>query len=216
MNSERLRSIMLARGFSQAELARRAKVSPATIQQLLNGSIRTTKALRNIAEAAGVTPDWLEGLAEESAPHDVKFLGKPEDTDTVGLAYIGLFSDISSERKVAGVNVLKISRYWFERIIPNRHPSNINFFQVSSNEMAPTFLKGDDLAFRHVDVHDGHPDGIWFIKYGETLILRRVRLIKEGIYLISADNPSFGSFEAAANQIEFQGKVVWHGHTLET
>lgn len=63
--AERIRSRMVALGISQAELARRAKVTPVFLSELLRGTKQTMKPdrLRDFAVALGVSTDHLVGAA---------------------------------------------------------------------------------------------------------------------------------------------------------
>ncbi|MEM6907192.1 MAG: helix-turn-helix transcriptional regulator [Pseudomonadota bacterium] len=62
---ERLLDRAKARKMSQAELARRAKVSQPAINSLFTGVARTSRHLRAIARELNTTPEYLEGLTDD-------------------------------------------------------------------------------------------------------------------------------------------------------
>ncbi len=214
MRPDRLREWMELKGLSQAELARRAAVSPAAIQQLLNGSSKTTRSLRKIAEALEVSPDWLEGVSDATTVEGVKLAQFPGDGEVVKVAYIGVFKGPPFDRKKAGLRFLSVSKYWLEHITDGLDALDVSFHQVATDEMSPTISRGDDVCYRHEHAHDGMPDGIWFLSYNGVGLLRRVRPAKGAGFYLSADNPIIAPFEARADEIEFGGKVLWQGRSL--
>lgn len=67
--AENLRTLLRQRGWSETELARRAGVSQATINNLLNANQLTSRRLPEIARALGVQPwDLDPGLLPSNAP----------------------------------------------------------------------------------------------------------------------------------------------------
>lgn len=214
MRSDRLREWMEVRGLSQAELARRAKVSSATIQQLLNGSIKTTRSLRQIAAVLGVSPDWLEGIDGATPVDGVRKVAFSGDQETVNVAYLGSFRGRSHERDQSGIRFLTLSSYWLEYIADGLGPLDVSFCKLGTDEMSPTLSRGDDVCYRHSQEHDGMPDGIWFLSYNSIGLLRRVRPLRSGGFHLSADNPIIAPFDANTDEIEFGGKVLWQGRSL--
>ena len=75
MNSlrERVKALREAKGMTQRRLAELAKVTPATISRLESGKIADLKssALIGIADALGISLDYLVGRARELTPADV-------------------------------------------------------------------------------------------------------------------------------------------------
>jgi len=69
---ERIKTTRRKRGWSQRELARRARVRQATISELEAGMQTETRTdiLRRLAQALGVTMDYLAGMYEEDEPGD--------------------------------------------------------------------------------------------------------------------------------------------------
>ena len=58
---DRLRQAMQEAGFGQSELARAAGCTPGAINQILQGNVRRSRFLPEIAEALGVSLRWLNG-----------------------------------------------------------------------------------------------------------------------------------------------------------
>lgn len=67
---ERVRNLRLAKGMNQSELANRSNLSAATISRIENGKIQQVKseALKQLADALGVSVDYLIGQTEKLTP----------------------------------------------------------------------------------------------------------------------------------------------------
>ncbi|QEL55480.1 helix-turn-helix domain-containing protein [Chromobacterium paludis] len=75
--AERIRHMRLERRWTQAELARKASVSPSTIKSLENGYNRSTTRLANLARALRVTPEWLQtgrGPRDPLSPSEAAYI----------------------------------------------------------------------------------------------------------------------------------------------
>jgi len=55
-------------GMSQSVLAKRIGVSGPSLSQLESGKIKRSRRINKLAAALKVTPEWLEGGAEEARP----------------------------------------------------------------------------------------------------------------------------------------------------
>jgi phage repressor protein C with HTH and peptisase S24 domain len=210
IDRERLRYEMNKQRLSQSQLAKAAGVSSASIQQILNGSVRSPRSLRKIAEVLGVAVDWLEGVSEDAKRAYLEHT-TPEDTSPV---VIGYFSpDMSLGGDNISARAALFGKGWLTRIDPEASASSLILYRVSSSEMAPTILPGDD-AFVKVKLYDEDPDGIWIFNIGDRWYCRRVRRVDEEHVRISADNPTIASFDERQSTIRFFGRVIWQGRKL--
>ncbi len=77
---DRLKVLRHQRGWSQHELARRARVRQATIADLESGISRETRTdvARRLARALGVTVDYLVGMYEDEEAEDAFALQQGE------------------------------------------------------------------------------------------------------------------------------------------
>lgn len=71
---ETVRMLRLAKGMNQVELAKASGLSAPTISRIENGKIKQVKseALKQLAEALGVSVDDLIGQTERASEDDVK------------------------------------------------------------------------------------------------------------------------------------------------
>ncbi|HHU0722764.1 TPA: helix-turn-helix domain-containing protein, partial [Enterobacter hormaechei subsp. oharae] len=66
--SDRLQKAMVDAGLTQAELAMKVGVSQPAIWRLVAGKTNTTRKLVEIANALGVSPEWLS-TGKNHVPH---------------------------------------------------------------------------------------------------------------------------------------------------
>lgn len=92
-----------------------------------------------------------------------------------------------------------------------RSPEHLALIEVTGHSMEPTFFEGDTIM---VDTQQRDIDGggLFVLRLGSELLVKRVqRLISGGLQIIS-DNPAFKSelLDAAAeSSIHVVGRVIW-------
>lgn len=205
INRERLAYAMSQLRLSQAELARRASISPAAVQQMLNGKIKTTRAIREIADALSVNRDWLEGLTDD--PLSDMRTNDPSDKEVRVIPY----STNSSGKPV--LKFLQLSSFWLDQISSDSTASVLVMAVILSGSMAPTLMPQDNVLVRLSDKFDGKPNSIWFVLIDGETVYRRVRATSVGFHL-SADNPIVTPVELNAADVGFYGEVIWQGRKI--
>lgn len=211
IDRERLRLEMEKQGVSQAALAKAAGVSAASIQQILNGSVKSPRSVRKLADALSVSVDWLEGVSDKPNRQYLDDVSS-DDVTPVPFQYLVKDTEALGENRVKSAVIL-FSKSWIERIAGTSEYDDIVVMGVNHADMAPTLSPGDEviLAKRQFD---NHPDAIWFFSVSGDLFLRRVRRAGGEKLLISADNPAFRPFEVVGSEVIFLGLVVWHGRKM--
>lgn len=94
---------MAARGFSQAELARRVGIKQPTIFRLLHGQHYGTKHIHRIARELGTTPAYLTGESDDpeaDAP-------PPPELDSEARELLDRFATLSSPDRRALLHVAR-------------------------------------------------------------------------------------------------------------
>lgn len=204
---ERVAEAMQLMGLSQAELARRAGVSAATIQQILNGKIKRSRSLREISDALEVSDKWLVGLTEDRSSYLV-ISRDPEDQQITSVPY----STYDGEQRK--FKQLKLSAFFLDEITGGEAKFGFVMARVSTGAMAPTLMPNDNILMRVVDEFDGLPGSIWMIEARGTVLFRRVKKIDEKTIYLTADNPMVPSSEMAPDEVRFVGEVVWQGRRI--
>lgn len=67
MRVDRLEQAMEAKGYSQSSLAREIGATQGAIQQIISGRTKTSRLLPEIADALGVSVQWLKGKSDDMA-----------------------------------------------------------------------------------------------------------------------------------------------------
>ncbi len=207
IDRERLASAMKKAGFSQAELARRASVSPAAVQQMLNGKIKSSRSIREIADALEVSDQWLQGLTDDPIPYIV-ISKNPSDAETSRLPYS------LAENGQRKLKFLTLSSFWLNEIAGTDNPFGHVMSVVFDGAMAPTLMPGDNMLMRVSNVFDGAPNSIWMIRLKGRTLLRRVREKADDVFVLSADNPVVPAIEVGPSDFELHGEVIWQGRKL--
>ncbi len=211
IDRERLRARMSELGVTQAELARRAHVSPAAIQQILNGSSVRSKALPWVAEALNVDIRWLQGSTDDKGP---VFYRIAPDVDTVVLPVIRYEKVSGSDSITENVTqYMRFSLSWIKLISGGDQLQGLYIFEMPTHDMAPTISRGDQLCLRGAGGFDGDTGSIWFLQIDGWNYVRRVKK-DDGGFLLSSDNPSSTGIMVEAERIRFFAKVIWQGRSL--
>ncbi len=205
---------MTRQGISQAVLASAVGVSPAAIQQVLNGSTRNPRSTRQIAKILGVSLEWLEGESEDPK-HVYKNDVQDNDLEPVAIPYFT--RDCEHDEKTSesvATRVVLISKSWVRSILPRGISPDIIMFRFTARDMAPTILPGDDVIVTAADKFDNHVGSIWMFDYQGRSIFRRIRRVDGDTLRVFADNPATAEFDVQEAELSFIGKVVWQGRSL--
>lgn len=95
-------------------------------------------------------------------------------------------------------------------------PAALSVIRVRGNSMLPTLGDGDDIL---VDTDDGPArlrDGVYVVRAGEVLIVKRVAFAADGGLLIRSDNPAEGADWGGADpaSLIIVGRVIWTGRRV--
>ena len=201
---------------TQAELARRAGVSSSAIQQILNGSVKRSRHLPEIAAALDVSSGWLEGRTGLRSVETVVDYAAGEPNDTTLVSYVRIEPrGNGSNMEESKISAVRITSSWLERIAGTSNFAAVVFVHVGTNEMSPTIVPGDEACIRLTAEFDGTVNGIWLSEFRGQKLLRRYREISDELLLATSDNPSIPAVELPTKEVTFQGKVVWQGRSLE-
>lgn len=202
-----IRHVLTAKGWSAFELARRAKLSPSTINRPLSAerwpfqiSRRTIQAVHR---ASGIDPAEFVGDLSDNA----------DDADLVPIYDIevsagnGLIPTDSEDV----VGQLSLPPGYLRRITntPTRHLAIVT---VTGDSMSPTLRGGDVVLIDTTKTNLGY-DGLFVLRLDGALHVKRVqRGSKPGVLRILADNrETYAPYERSLGEVEAVGKVLWYG-----
>jgi phage repressor protein C with HTH and peptisase S24 domain len=201
----RLRLIMQQFG-SVADLARAVGVSDNAIYKWVSGRGQPSMiSLVNLARAARVSIEWL--ATGQEAPK-----GDPQNTESSDYVYMPRNSVRSpvgrgtvQSRQIVDYVALKTE--WLSRRI-GIDPKSLILVEAVSDSMTPTIDEGDlvlvdlrDPRFRH--------DGIYVLRAGGDLSIKRIQRRPDGKLIIRSDNTAYEPTVVAADSINVVGHAIW-------
>jgi phage repressor protein C with HTH and peptisase S24 domain len=212
---ERLKTLKM----SQAELARRVRVSQPTINSLIRGDSAGTKHLHRIAAELETSPAWLTGETEDDAPIAVAPSAIDALADKYDLAVIpelelgysmggGAIFDQYEHR-----GVVPFQRSWLRTIMRGSF-ADLFVARGEGDSMQPTLLDGDIVLIDTAQRDIRQQDRIWAISYGDLGMIKRVRRLPGGAYLLLSDNPTVPPVECADDEMFVVGRVIWIGRRI--
>ncbi|MEM9908087.1 MAG: LexA family transcriptional regulator [Cyanobacteria bacterium P01_D01_bin.44] len=176
--------------------ARECGFSDTVLRQYLNGNSEPTRpVLLAIARAADVSLEWL--AAGQTASEN--------STDILAQKYIYK-------------ETLAFEADWLKAQFPTSF-ENLLLTQVKDESMEPTLNVGDlilvDTNVRDLDVID---HGVYLLKLGDRLLIKRLQYWVENTLQVLSDNPAYETFSIELsdrpNGLSMMGKVVWVGSKL--
>jgi phage repressor protein C with HTH and peptisase S24 domain len=213
---DRLKEAMDRKGMDQAALAAAAGCTQGAISQILLGHVLRSKFLPEIAEALDVSVDWLRGITgspARSAP-SLDDLSKHFDLTLVRELELGYSMGGGSvfeayEQK----GVVPFQRDWLRSIMKGS-ADDLFVARGEGDSMQPTLLDGDIVLIDTAERDIRRQDRIWAVAYGELGMIKRVRRLPGGKYLIMSDNPAVVPFEAVDDEMHVIGRVIWIGRRI--
>ena len=160
------------------------------LRQYLSGQSKPTRSvLLAIARAADVSLEWL--AAGQAS------------TDVLAKKYI--YNE-----------TLAFEAGWLQAEFPNSF-ENLLLTQVKDESMEPTLYIGDlvlvDTNVRDLDAID---QGVYLLKLGDRLLIKRLQYLVGNTFQVLSDNPIYETFAIELSErprdVSIMGKVVWVGH----
>lgn len=209
----RLRLIMQQFG-SVADLARAVGVSDNAIYKWVSGRGQPSMvSLVNLARAVGVSVEWLatgRGVAAKSKTETHTL----DSSDYVtmprhDLRGVGSHNSIQNQQIVDSIN---FRSDWIQRSF-NVDPRSLALIEVLGDSMSPTVDEGDLVL---VDVHENRfkSDGLYVLRSGGDLAVKRLQQRPDGSLMIRSDNAAYEPQLVAQDDIAILGRVVWAGGRL--
>jgi phage repressor protein C with HTH and peptisase S24 domain len=208
-----LRHVLDQKGWTAADLARRAGVAHSTINRPLtipdypNAISRQT--IQKVWQASGIDPSPFT----DAAPALSVVTGRPE-TNGIQVSVYDVSASAGHGSFVEAEEV--IDRLSFPpdylRHITTTNPRDLAIISVLGDSMLPT-LAHKDVVMLDMTKRDLSFDGLYVIKDGgASLLVKRIgRGSMRGYISIISDNPRYGSRERPIEETEVVGRVVWIG-----
>lgn len=179
----------------------------------------TADLLTAVVTHTDVNAAWL--LAGEGPPYRGSGAsgipaGALEGQDYVLIPLYGVETSAGDGQWIASEEVedlLAFKREWITREL-RAGPENLALIHVQGESMVPTLNPGDVILLeRYARPHMS--DGIFVIRMGEALLVKRLQFLPEGELRVSSDNPAYRSFavnlRTPGEDFQIIGRVVWAG-----
>lgn len=214
--TERLEALEI----SQAELARRVKVSQPTINALIRGNSTGSKHLHKIAAELETSPAWLAGETDDPSPvaprtSSVDALAEEMDLAIlpeldIGFA-MGAGTTLAEQYEQKGI--VPFSRTWLRSMMGGT-VADLFVARGDGDSMEPTLKDGDIVLIDSAQKTIRAQDRIWAVSYGDLGMIKRVRRTPGGSYLLLSDNPNVTPVECFDDEMQVIGRVVWIGRRI--
>jgi len=108
------------------------------------------------------------------------------------------------------VGILRFSAAWLRA--QGLDPAQVAAMAVAGDSMEPTLRDGDEIL---VD-RRRRPlrDGVYVLRRGDSLLVKRVAASGAGRLLLISDNPAYPPIDLPAGEVVPIGRVVWKGGRL--
>ena len=236
--AERLRLVIGDDDYTPWSQAR--GLSPSTVEGWLNkGLTPYRKSLGKLVAATGIPAEWWEsGEGDPPVIPDLKAMasmaafdsgdGKPAahraEEARVGYVAIPLYNGVRAAAGAGAVashersdDALMFQEEWI-RFELGARPQDLYLIRVGGDSMEPTLRSGDAIL---VDRRATRPDreGVYILRMGEMLLVKRLQALPGGRVRITSDNPTFSPYEVAipdlqGDEIAIIGRVVLVGRRL--
>jgi phage repressor protein C with HTH and peptisase S24 domain len=206
-------------GISQAELARRVKISQPSVSAIINGDTRSPKHLRAIALVLETTEAWLLAETEDRAAGSVTALDRESMADRLGLHLVpevdagwamgeGSFLDVIEQ-----TGFRAFDREWLRSI----SAGNVSLLFVAHGDgdsMEPTLHDGDVVLIDQAQRAIERQDRIWAVTVGGLGMIKRIAKLPNGDFELASDNHRVRSRTVTADEFHVVGRVVWIGRKI--
>lgn len=189
--SERIAALVKQSGLSMRELSRRMNVSNVSLSQWASGRNKPSEeGLEALCQYFEVTPAFIL-YGDGNAPQG-QTIALNEDTYSIPLLRIDAScgnGSIVDGSAVALIRFIRVSGNFLRRFCPTANLRSLQIITVIGDSMEPTLSEGDAVI---VDLSDTTPrrDGLYCVRLGEGLYVKRVQMMPTGVTLLS-DNKKY-------------------------
>jgi phage repressor protein C with HTH and peptisase S24 domain len=208
----RLRLIMQQFG-SVADLARAVGVSDNAIYKWVTGRGKPgMSSLVNLARAAGVSVEWLatgkgqplKARAEIHPKIPAELVATSGNSTREPAAKPGSSNSSISPQIV---DYLSFRPEWLRRVF-DLDAEGLALVEVVGDSMSPTIDDGDLVLADTREVRF-KSDGIYVIRSGDDLSVKRIQREIDGRLTVRSDNHAYHTVTVAADGLSLFGRVVW-------
>ena len=205
---DRLIEAIKLKGYrSAAEFARAAGVSEVTLRQQINRQSIPMSAADAYSRKLSVSIEWLlygrkgdkRSASSESNSTDISI-----PVYSTPLPYGTPKEPIPSN--IEPIYPFNVSRAWISKLSISSF-DRLFFWRHSGNSMEPTLYTGD-LVLIDLSLNKFEGDGIYLVRAGDLMQIKRIILDSTGQFIVRGDNPSYEPMRTTKKKLEILGKRV--------
>lgn len=119
---------------------------------------------------------------------------------------------LANTEEITATMVFK--REWIHNEL-HANPANLYLIHIEGDSMEPSLRPGDVVLVDRSHIAPKR-DGIYVIRMGESLLVKRLQRLPNHIVKVTSDNPAYDPFEISLdfnihNEFEVIGRVIWSG-----
>ncbi len=220
---QHLDKFIVSRHLKRGEFANIISLSNSYVSEILSGKRDISIKFKKGFQAAF-------GFPVEELPHRVQISPQnhptqdpAKGTDDTIYCKIPLFNIKASSGHETFVNDEKIGadlifrRDWLDRELKS-NPDNLFILSAESDSMEPT-IQHDALLIVDKSIDRIITEGIYILRRGDTILIKRIRKLSENTIELISDNPAYGKETIDMNkqpEITILGKAIymWSGRKI--
>lgn len=212
-------------GIDQPTLAAKAGCTQGAISQILLGNTQRSRYLPDIAEALGVSLQWIKGESDQrdlSAPHvptlqevadHYNLVLVPEVDISLGMGGGGDSGEYYATNYDVQ-NYVPFPRDWLSSVAVGRI-GQLFVARGDGDSMIGTIMDGDLVLIDTSQRVLNRQDKIWAVSYGGLGMVKRLRRQSDGQIIIMSDNPTVMPYPPATeDEVYIIGRVCWIGRRM--
>ena len=220
---KKLDKFIKSKHLKRGEFANKISLSNSYVSEILSGkrdiSIKFKKGFQS---AFGFPVEELAQMMPIS-PENYSAQDTGGETDNTTYSKIPLFNIKASSGHESFVNDEKIGadlmfrKDWLQRELKS-DPNNLFILSAETDSMEPT-IKHDALLIVDKRIDRIITEGIYILRRGDTILIKRIRKLSEDTIELISDNPAYGKESIKlSNQpgVTILGKVIyiWSGRKI--
>lgn len=203
--AERINTALQTKGLSVNALARQVGVSYPAMRKITKGETLNPKFLFEIAEALGVSIEWLK-TGE----------GSPEDSDGQETARLDLF-DVAASCGSGHLNAdypellhsLEIPKSALKELLGTDNLHGVKLMSPDGDSMEPT-IPPKSITLIKTDIVEFESSGVYLFTFQGYTYIKRLARGKAGVIHVTSDNPIYGKSDFVIEPEEFDDLFI-HG-----
>lgn len=202
-----VRDLVRFSGVTAAEVAKKAKINPSTLQRAVKGTNEarlSQRTLESLRAAYPGFPGWTRGSEWSEIAPAYERADDIVELDQIDLKYGmgGTYADgpIQIQRRA-------FSRGWL-RSITSTPPQYLSWAVGDNDSMEPTIRSGEVVLIDRSQDSPRHDAGVWAVTYGEIGSIKRLRYLPDGTVELHSDNQLVRPQTAVDGELHVIGRVI--------